>query len=332
MPQELIKGFSKMLKVSIRIFNTNERNHLKMVLHGLESRFKNRFKIVDSKDANAIIVSSEEPGCDLMLANKKIISILYGDKNPENFPWFIQKPGRIIDIAPIIKNLVEKFSSTVKDENIKKTSENKDFIIPELSNVLIKIKSGTDSLEIKIPGYQTIYYSSQNLLIYLQGANLKKNPPSTALKRFLDCDPKLISCKKTSDSDIKNTINNTGHHPFPIDSLIWISSLYLADVNTNAYENGFKLKKWPNFTILACEHWHIKACAIMMKGSVNALQLSQIMGISLEDAISFFSACLSLDLFDSTDKVNQKTSDPILIKPKKQDFIVRKLLHRVFGS
>ncbi|TGD72652.1 hypothetical protein E4634_14110 [Mangrovimicrobium sediminis] len=343
-----------MLNLYVRLLDAAERSHLNRILYRLMVESRGQFRMVEASEANAVVISPDDPGSMRLIDSKKIVPIVYGPTPVDGVEWYIPKPGSSSDVAQTILGVSALFqpqepaantelsqteaappahASTpprAADSETFSLGSAESFEYSRVVDVLQCAREQQQSVELTFAGAGPVYYLATTDDVYgtfteiagfLATREASENTGRTYQQRSLD------------DASLRRVVNKPNFFGYRMESLVWHAALALDDARIVDTAACYRLRRWPNFATLTYEHWYMKAAGILMRSRMSAQSLSVALDVPLDQACRFMSACDALGILELAGSGEQAgSSSAVPVKSKKSEKLLGKLLKRFFAK
>ncbi|MCW8194788.1 hypothetical protein F6455_08315 [Proteobacteria bacterium 005FR1] len=311
-----------MVKLAIRLFDRSESSHVEMVVRQLHNRVKDGFLLTSVAEADAILISPNDPGFETLLNARKSAAekcpVVYSDANTGRYGFFLSKPATTAGLLKLLEQL-ERFAADRTQSN---PVPRKRAVTPNgYVTAVVEAAAGQGYFCIG-NGQDSLYLNAQKrkaaVPVYLVSgkqlasrfAALIKSSPTVAVK---PC-PAVDYEEAASDSDFQ---------PMDLDLLLWLLGANSHSRFDIATDQPFRLKNWPDFARLPYKRVYLKLAALLSGQAMTYTQLLNRPDVTDEDLRPFVCACAAIGLLEESEPViavsparstNKKTIEKIITR------------------
>lgn len=328
----------RMIKISVRLFNHNEKTHVETLLKNLMKRFGESFSLAPSASADAILVSPHDPGFETLVrmksSNKSPLVVVYDNQSQMDGCYFLEKPATSNglmklhrDLSAACKNLLEGHSNVHPDNANNKLWQEAGLIDQikqayELQNCSVISSAKNSQLNIIVDGI--------NQQVYVPVGNVSGSDIHGELLTLLN-EQSSLAAEPISHKQLLERLDNSAYEQFSFEKILWILASFSADVCRLSDQRVIALRAWPDFSNLPYTHSFVKMTALLMRQPASISALAKQSGLPELQVKKFVFACLVTELAEVADQPNV-TQTVAIPTPSVGRDIVNKIKQRFFGK
>lgn len=312
-----------MVKLAIRLFDPNEVSHVQLVVKQLQNRVKDGFTLTNTADADAIIISPNDPGFETLVKSQagKKQPIVYGLMNTGDYGYFLKKPATTSGLLDLLQRLR---SATSLDHS--ETPQDSTAIVPGPYLAKLFDAGNTELLALEAKGCSILVDSLRRRVVSPKDM-IQRSGASAVFRDSVAAAPAVRS---SSREEFDEAARNGGNHQLSLDLLIWVVAMATAAQFKIPENTAFKLRHWPDFTKLPYQRSFLKIAAVMTTRAQTLEEVLRTQQWPKAEALSFIAACAALNLLELKPRSDAAPANPPRGRGTDKT-IIRKIVNRFFG-
>lgn len=314
-----------MVKLAIRLFDRSESSHVELIVRQLQNRVKGGFMLTSVAEADAILISPNDPGFETLLNARKSAEkkcpVVYSHENTSRYGFFLPKPATTAGLLKLLEQL-ERFAATRSNSGsisgraaVTATGYVTAVAEAAAGHGCFRIGNGQDSIYLdtqKRKAAVPVYLISGKQLAS-RYTSLVRSSPTVAVT---PC-PLADFHEAASDSDFQ---------VMDLELLLWLLASNSHSRFEIADDQPFRLKNWPDFARLPYKRTHLKIAALLSGQALSYAQLLSRPEVAEEDLRPFVCACAAVGLLEQSEPARAMPSAKMTNKKT-----IEKIITRFFG-
>lgn len=310
------------MKLSVRLFDQEERDYLAKMLELASKRARIAVSHSNAAQADVIFLCAEEPGAHALLNDRsqKRIVVVYGG-SPDSHGWALPRPATSQNLIPLLERLFNTLSNAAQQEADNDSGST--MLFPSrhgnhLLERLIQLNSEGQPWQCSLEGGASFIADPQNRRLHYS-AELASQPGLLPLIAVRQSNPQISRLDSGELTSLAASM-----HSMSLEAFCWqVACTAEPQVPSELalLDRRFRLKRWPSFSQLKHTPAQISITGRLMRESMSVRELVGDGRISLEEVVQFFncaSTCGLTELDDLAPRPQPKVTSPLTEEPRQQ--------------